>query len=448
MIGDRAEPSLPVPAGPPLGRAARRRRSGRSPPRASPRRPRPSRIFLVAGDRRSGRSTRPRARRPGRPTWAAQPVWVGYLADKVIAATDDPARRARPGQGRGRTGGTTSAPPATAGAAPNPFAQARGRAGGRRAGRRRALHDFRIVGGRVFCLRGDRELLALDGDTGLVDWSFAPLGGAINPHLWIGPQRIVLQVRKPNADPRARDRRPAAAAPSIPQAEDEDWARDPAADRRRPRRAGRRPPDGRPVRPRAAGSTPGSSARAPSCPRNGPPRLLGDAERLLVLHDGNELIRLDPATGRRSAGRGPLGIEDLSERPEATRARRRSVLLGERPDASTPRRWPTASLGLDAAPDRARVGLVARPDRALRRWPTPARRGAGRERARGPAPGLPPPRRRASWSSGCSSRSPSPTSPSGSRPAAPWSPPRAGSGRWATGPDDGRAPAPAVRLWT
>ena len=32
-------------------------------------------------------------------------------------------------------------------------------------------------------------------------------------------------------------------------------------------------------------------------PVNGPPRLLGDAERLLVLHDGRLLIRLDPATG-------------------------------------------------------------------------------------------------------------------------------------------------------
>ncbi len=32
-------------------------------------------------------------------------------------------------------------------------------------------------------------------------------------------------------------------------------------------------------------------------PVNGAPRVFGDSERLLVLHDGRTLIRLDPATG-------------------------------------------------------------------------------------------------------------------------------------------------------
>src|SRR5205085_12566655 len=51
--------------------------------------------------------------------------------------------------------------------------------------------------------------------------------------------------------------------------------------------------------------------------KQGAPRLLGDAERLLVFHDGTTVIRLDPATGEKLWSR-PLGVEDLSERPEAT----------------------------------------------------------------------------------------------------------------------------------
>ncbi|MCA1686888.1 MAG: PQQ-like beta-propeller repeat protein, partial [Planctomycetia bacterium] len=51
-------------------------------------------------------------------------------------------------------------------------------------------------------------------------------------------------------------------------------------------------------------------------PKNGPPRPFGDSERLLIVHDGNELIRLDAATGLKRWSR-PLGSEDLSERPEA-----------------------------------------------------------------------------------------------------------------------------------
>ena len=93
------------------------------------------------------------------------------------------------------------------------------------------LHDFRIVGGRVFCLRGDRELIAFDGDTGLVDWSFSPLAGTINPNLWIGPQRVVLQVLKPGAVlvlETANGRRRA----EYPQGDDDGVGAAPVADRR------------------------------------------------------------------------------------------------------------------------------------------------------------------------------------------------------------------------
>ena len=54
-------------------------------------------------------------------------------------------------------------------------------------------------------------------------------------------------------------------------------------------------------------------------PKNGPPLVFGDAERLLLVHDGNELIRLDAATGSKSWAR-PLGVENLSGRPEALAA--------------------------------------------------------------------------------------------------------------------------------
>ena len=56
---------------------------------------------------------------------------------------------------------------------------------------------------------------------------------------------------------------------------------------------------------------------SPDLPVNGPPRLIGDSERLLVLHDGRLLIRLDPATGSKKWSC-LLGSEDLSERPGAT----------------------------------------------------------------------------------------------------------------------------------
>ena len=54
--------------------------------------------------------------------------------------------------------------------------------------------------------------------------------GKINPHLLVGPRRIVLQVRKPNADARARLRqRGPSRSPNSPQVEEEEWPRDPLA---------------------------------------------------------------------------------------------------------------------------------------------------------------------------------------------------------------------------
>ncbi len=54
----------------------------------------------------------------------------------------------------------------------------------------------------------------------------------------------------------------------------------------------------------------------PVMPVNGSPRLLGDAERLFVLHDGRFLIRLDPASGSKRWSC-LLGTENLSDAPDS-----------------------------------------------------------------------------------------------------------------------------------
>ena len=59
-------------------------------------------------------------------------------------------------------------------------------------------------------------------------------------------------------------------------------------------------------------------------PVNGPPRVLVDAERVLVLHDGRVLIRLDPQSGAKRWS-SVLGIEDLSDRLDAIACDERRV---------------------------------------------------------------------------------------------------------------------------
>ena len=60
----------------------------------------------------------------------------------------------------------------------------------------------------------------------------------------------------------------------------------------------------------------GCIRRAVCCRSTADPRVFGDSERLLVLHDGHELIRLDPATGSKRWSCS-LGSQDLSDRPGA-----------------------------------------------------------------------------------------------------------------------------------
>jgi outer membrane protein assembly factor BamB len=260
----------------------------------------------------------------GSPRWSSElgapAVWVGFLADKLIAATPRQIVALELGQGTvqwkyalSRTGkGHDQLDPfARANANPGPAGDAEQRAQDRPG---ETLSGFRLVNGRVFCLRGHHELIALDGDTGDVDWSFSAPPGKINPNLWIGPDRTVLQVDKPNQllVLKTDDGEPVAQSPL---AEKESLERPPipvdedsvvlVTDRRTVKKFDLN-----------HGQTTWvyRESTEPVMPVNGSPRLLGDAERLFVLHDGRFLIRLDPASGSKRWSC-VLGIEDLSERP-------------------------------------------------------------------------------------------------------------------------------------
>lgn len=261
----------------------------------------------------------------GEERWTAdlgsRAVWVGYLADKLVAAT--PRRvvglDARTGAVRWRFG-----PDAEPAAEPklDPFA---------REGAPRAdapadddapahvpvalLHGFQAVGGRLFALRGDDELLALDGDSGLIDWSFSARGGGLNPLVGIGPERLVLQTGKPS-EIVVLEAETGRGVARVPLAEGESLQRVPAAldedhaivvtDRRTVKKLDL-----------ARGRFDWEYRESAELPTYGAPRPLVDAERLLVIHDGRTLIRLDPATGARRWS-ALLGVDDLGERPDAS----------------------------------------------------------------------------------------------------------------------------------
>ena len=247
------------------------------------------------------------------PRWSVHlggpPTWVGYFADKLIAGTSHGllALDQATGVEHWRFGKDDAE---SARRSPDPFHRG-GNGGSDPAGPIRVLQ---VVGGRVFLLRGEQELLALDGDTGAVDWSFAARGGGINPRLWIGPERIVFQVQKPNqilVIETETGRQLARAVlgdgdqlqrPPVPVDSDHVLL----------------VPDRRTVRKLelSRGQVIWDYRESQELPVNGPPRVMVDAERLLILHDGRVLIRLDPETGSKQWST-VLGTEDLSERPEA-----------------------------------------------------------------------------------------------------------------------------------
>src|SRR5262249_38611026 len=235
--------------------------------------------------------------------------WVGYLSDKVLVATSDrvvaldPAtgaehwRFTRAGASRGKT-------------AADPFARGEPTSTDS-AGARWALHEFQVVGGRLFCLRGEHELIAIDGETGAHEWSFSAAGGSISSKVWIGPDRSVFEVQNPNhlvvletESGRQVARTPLGEGESLERAPvpiDEDHVLI--------------VPDRRTVKKYelSRGQFTCSYSESSDMPVNGSPRVIAGADRILVLHDGRVLLRLDPVDGSRRWST-VLGIEDLSDR--------------------------------------------------------------------------------------------------------------------------------------
>ena len=312
MAGDRAEPPLPVPL---------TRRWSR--PLADPARPIPaegvppstesSRLFLV-----KGAEIQPVNVADGASGWSyvleSAPVWVGYLDDRIVVGTETGLSAL--GLEKGNLLWKSDTAEAGTKRSTGPFAAADAPAGGKAANEPLGkLHGFRIVGAQVYCLRGDRELIAFDGDTGLIDWSFRPIAGKLNPNVLIGPQRVVLQVLDPKAVLVLDSSDGRRLAEHAQTETDDAWPRPPLPidDDRVALVLDRRTVG---LYDFIKGVNRWVYRESRELPVHGPPRLFGDAERLMLLHDGTELVRLDAATGLKKWSR-PLGSENLSERTDA-----------------------------------------------------------------------------------------------------------------------------------
>ncbi|CAN5761952.1 PQQ-binding-like beta-propeller repeat protein [soil metagenome] len=294
---------------PPLTRGWELRWSGVARPLLAegvPPSPESSRIFLAEGSELRSIDTE-----AGAIFWATDlggaPVWVGYLADRVVAATEQSivALDLTSGEVVWRYR-LEDAEAADSGLDPfTPPKPDNKRASGK-------FHDFLMIGDRIYCQRGDRELMAFDGDAGLPEWTFSPPLGRLNPRVGIGPDRIVLQVLDPESilvlhtetgRPIAEFPQPGSTVP---------WARDPfpVADDRvvlvlDPRTIA--------LLDLRRGEWVWRYREVTPLPRYDPPRLLGDADRLLVLSPEG-LARLDPANGSLLWST-PLGHAEPGRRP-------------------------------------------------------------------------------------------------------------------------------------
>lgn len=308
MAGDRSEPSLPIP----LARLWDRRwDSGARPITAAGLPPslESSRVFLALETR-----VGPIDPLAGKGGWSAdlgsRPAWVGYLADRIVAASD--ARLTGLSLESGAQDWVLDlGSPRPKRDAKHPLARWPADSDPESTG---ALHGFRIVDDRVFCLRGENTIAAIDGETGLVAWSYTPTAGSVNPHVSATADRVILQTRAPNTL-QVLEARTGRLLRSSPRPESEDWVRDPLVidDDRVALVIDRRTVT---LFDASRGMESWTYRESQELPRNGPPRLFADADRLFVLHDGNELIRLDIPTGTKSWSR-PLGSSDLSERPDS-----------------------------------------------------------------------------------------------------------------------------------
>lgn len=268
------------------------------------------RLFLVEGT-----VIQPIDPRSGKARWSVDlggpPEWVGYLADKVVAAT--PHRVAAFDVAHGATIWVYEPDrPSKGRPGPDPFALVD--PNGPASPSETALHDFQVVRGRVYCLRGDLKLVALDGESGQVEWSFSSTAGSLGRKLWIGADRVVIQTRKPN-QLLILDRENGRPVSRYPLAESEGLERPPV---RFDDGHVVIVPDRRTVKllDLNRGQVDWVYRESADLPVNGPPRIFGDADCLLVLHDGRTLIRLDPLTGAKRWSR-LLGTDDLSERPNS-----------------------------------------------------------------------------------------------------------------------------------
>ncbi len=312
LEGDRAQPVIPVPLfrrwhwQPPPNQEMRALSAlGMAPSLDA------GRLLIV--EREGLRFLDPRT---GSPRWfselGAPILWAAYSADKIIVASAREIAALDLAQGAvaWRYGGAAFG---MSRGRPDPFASPRAderNDSGQRT--RDELHDLQVVKGRLFLLRGQHEFIALDVDTGAVDWSFSSPPREINPNLTIGDDRIWVQVNKPNQllVLRADDGQTLARhslgdnevlkRPPVPVDEDSlllvsDLVTVKKVDI-------------------GHGQTTWIYRESTDLPVNGPPRVFSDGERVLVLHDGRLLNRLDPATGSKRWSC-LLGIEDLSERP-------------------------------------------------------------------------------------------------------------------------------------
>ncbi len=149
-----------------------------------------------------GREHWPPPARPlhGAPRWAADlgapAVWAAYVSDKLIVATTQQIAALELSQGTIQWRFDVSKAGKEA-RRPDPFANPPdGPELPLPAGPN--LSCFQLVNGRVFCLRNHSELIALDGDSGALDWSFTSPPAEINTNLWFGADKVVLQIDKPN----------------------------------------------------------------------------------------------------------------------------------------------------------------------------------------------------------------------------------------------------------
>ena len=364
MAENRGEPRVPIP----LRRRWDRHWAGVShlivatgtPPSAES-----ARVFFT----QSG-TIRPIDPISGDSTWnrglEGEPVWVGYLADKLLVATATRIKALSLSDGAIDWQYELGNAQAKEGA--DPFARAL--VEGMPDAISAKLSEFRVVGNRVFCLRGDQTILGFDGDSGLIDWSYTAPLGKINPHLYVGPSRIAFQVREPNSI-LVLDTATGRRVVSHARADDEAWLRDPiaidddhiaiVADR---------------LTVALLSLTQGAPTwvfrESSQLPINGPPRLFGDGDRLFVLQDGQELIRLDPGTGAKLWSR-LLGSENLSERPEAFAFGADRVFVANAKDLLAVRLDKGANLWKKPLNGPLRGWSVALTDRSVLAFPSPDR---------------------------------------------------------------------------